>query len=53
MPCPAALNAGTVDVAFAHDTVVVARLEVATMSGVATEPYTKEPKHMAEAAEEV
>ena len=53
MPCPAALDAGTVDVASAHDTVVATMPEVAVMLGVTAEPYTEEPEHVAAAAEEV
>ena len=52
MPCPAASNAGTADVASAHDTVVVVMSEVTATLGVATEPYTEELEHMAVVAEE-
>ena len=47
MPCLAASDAGTTDVASARDTVVAA------MPEVAAEPYTEEPEHVAVAAEEV
>ncbi|KAJ8619838.1 hypothetical protein MRB53_028367 [Persea americana] len=53
MPCPAASDAGTADVASACDTVVTAMPEVAVMLGVTAEPYTEEPEHMVVVAEEV
>ena len=53
MPCTAASEAGTADVAFARDTVVAAMPEVAAMLGVAAKPYTEEMEHVAVATEEV
>ena len=47
MPCPAASDSGTADVASARDIVVAAML------GVVAEPYTEESEHVAMAAEEV
>ena len=53
MPCPTTLDAGTADVAWGRDTVVVAMPEIVVMLGVAAEPCTKEPEHEAVVAEEV
>ena len=47
MPCPAASDAGTADVAFAHDIVVVA------MPEIAAELYIEELEYVAVAAGEV
>ena len=53
MPCPAASDAGTANVAYACDTVIVAMPEVTAMLGVAAELYIEDLEHVAVVDREV